>query len=70
MSVPSHRAVPPEPWVSLAHAPGVPAGDCPGRGGHHAQELAGALAEAHGVRLALWSLHRALARAGYLYLKG
>ena len=33
------------------------------------KELAGALAEAHGVRVQLSSLHRALRRAGYSYKK-
>jgi len=33
------------------------------------RELAGALAEAHGVKVQLSSLHRALRRAGYSYKK-
>ena len=33
------------------------------------KDLAGALAEAHGVRVQLSSLHRALRRAGYSYKK-
>ena len=33
------------------------------------KELAGALAEAHGLRVQLSSLHRALRRAGYSYKK-
>ncbi len=33
------------------------------------KELAGALAQAHGVRVQLSSLHRALRRAGYSYKK-
>lgn len=33
------------------------------------KELAGALAEAHGVKVQLSSLHRALRRAGYSYKK-
>ena len=34
------------------------------------KEIAGALVEAHGVRVQLSSLHRALRRAGYSYKKG
>jgi transposase len=34
------------------------------------KELAGALAEAHGVKVQLSFLHRALQRAGYSYKKG